>query len=239
MNEAEDYRVKVENIFEGPMDLLVYLIRKNEVNIYDIPIALITDQYLEYLEWMKLMNIDFAGEFLVMAATLTQIKSKMLLPVHDSEEEDTEDPRLQIAGPLIDYLQAKSIAEQLADRYITGEDVFVREPERPEISPEPEEDVVRIGLFELIDAFRKILDNMPGSHKINLADEKISIKDRMNEIIEVLEAQGSVTFESLFSSQHSKGELIITFLAILEMAKLSLIRISQHVHSGTIRLFYL
>ncbi|MBW1753945.1 MAG: segregation/condensation protein A, partial [Deltaproteobacteria bacterium] len=105
--QEELYQVKLDNIFEGPMDLLVHLIKKHEVDIYDIPIAMITDQYLEYLKWMESMNIDVAGDFIVMAATLTQIKSKMLLPIHENEN-DQEDPRLEIARPLAEYLQMKS-----------------------------------------------------------------------------------------------------------------------------------
>ena len=127
--ETEVYTVKLDDIFEGPMDLLVHLIKKHEVDIYNIPIALITDQYLEYLELMKLMNIDVAGEFLVLAATLTQIKSKMLIPVHE-DEDDQEDPLLEITRPLAEYLQMKSAARQLADRHLLGEDTFVRHPEQ-------------------------------------------------------------------------------------------------------------
>jgi segregation and condensation protein A len=120
MNPPEsEYKVRLENVFEGPMDLLVHLIRKNEVDIYDIPVGLITEQYLAYLEWMKLLNIDNVGEFLVMASTLAQIKSRMLLPFH-GEEEDEEDPRMQIARPLAEYLQIKSAAEELASRNMLG-----------------------------------------------------------------------------------------------------------------------
>ncbi len=104
------YKVHLANLFEGPMDLLIHLIKKNELDIYDIPIALITEQYLEYLNWLKMMNIDFAGEFLVMASTLAQIKSRMLLPVH--EEDDQEDPRLELTKPILENLQMKSAAEQ-------------------------------------------------------------------------------------------------------------------------------
>ncbi len=119
------YEIKLDKVFEGPMALLVHLIKKNEVDIYDIPIAVITQQYLEYLEWIKLMNIDFAGDFLVMASTLTQIKSRMLLPTHGIEE-DEEDPRLALTKPLQEYLEMQSVAEQLANRNLLGEHTFVR-----------------------------------------------------------------------------------------------------------------
>lgn len=233
----ETYEVKVENIFEGPMDLLVFLIRKNEVDIWDIPIALITDQYLAYLEWMKAMNIDFAGDFIVMAATLTHIKSKMLLPVHDRDGDEEEDPRAEIARPLLEYLEMKSVAEQLAGRTLLGEDIFSRKAPK-DLFPPDEEEFVRLDLFRLIDAFRKIIENMPGTHRIDLSDERISIKDKISEITDMLEKQGSLTFGELFSKDADKGEMIVSFLAILEMAKLSLIRITQHVQTGIIRVFY-
>ena len=119
------YKIELEDVFEGPMDLLLHLIRKNEVDIYDIPIALITRKYLEYLDWMKMMNIDYAGDFLVMAATLAQVKSRTLLPTHGNEDEE-EDPRMELTRPLIEYLQMQSVAEQLGERDMLGENTFVR-----------------------------------------------------------------------------------------------------------------
>ena len=113
MEEAQEYKVKLENVFEGPMDLLIHLIKKNEVDIYDIPVGMITEQYLAYLEWMKLLNIDNVGDFLLMAATLAQIKSRMLLPTHE-EDGEIEDPRMEIIRPLTEYLQIKSAAEELS-----------------------------------------------------------------------------------------------------------------------------
>ena len=233
------YKVLVENIFEGPMDLLVFLIRKNEVNIYDIPIALITDQYLGYLEWMKEHSIDFAGDFLVLAATLTQIKSKLLLPVHPGDDEDMEDPRLEITRPLLEYLRMKSVAEELQNRNILGDDIFVRNPPKEEFDDDGEEPVVRIGLFELIDAFKNILDNMPSEHKVNLADERFTIKDKINHILEVLETKGDIHFHELFTPTSPRIEMVVTFLAILEIAKLNLIQITQEIQTGVIRLAYI
>ena len=236
----EIYKVQLDGVFEGPMDLLIYLIKKNEVDVYDIPIALITDQYLKYLEWMKSMNIDFAGDFLVMAATLTHIKSKMLLPVHVHEDEDSEeDPRLELTKPLLEYMQAKSAAEYLGARSILGEDTFIRTIDKEDYSRAGEDEIVNVGLFELIDAFRKILENISDDQRLDLTADKISVKDRITQIVDLLEKQESITFGELFSSDANKGEIISTFLAILEMVKLSLVRIVQHVHTGIIRLFYL
>jgi segregation and condensation protein A len=236
--QEESYTVKLDDVFEGPMDLLIHLIRKNEVDIYDIPIALITRQYLEYISWLKAMNIDIAGDFLVMAATLAQIKSKTLLPANEYDD-DEDDPRSEIARPLAEYLQMKSVAEELANRDILGDSTFVRMPDHKDFSYDPNDPVIKMGLFELIDAFQKILDNMPGEHRVDFSTDRISVKDRISEIIDVLEEKGSVTFEELFPKDVNKSEVIITFLAILEMVKLMLIRVAQHVQTGIIRLFYL
>lgn len=235
---SEPYEVKLDDIFEGPMDLLVHLIKKNEVDIYDIPIALITDKYLECLELMKSMNIDFAGDFIFMAATLTQIKSKMLLPAHQEEEEE-EDPRLEITKPLLEYLHMKSAAEHLGERNLLGEDTFVRKPDKNDYLINQEDEIIKVSLFELIDAFQKILDNISTDHKVELTVDRISVKDRISEIVDIIEEHGSVTFIELFSANVDKIEVIVTFLAVLEMVKLCLIRIVQHVQTGIIRLFYL
>lgn len=233
----DGYKVKLENVFEGPMDLLIHLIRKNEVDITDIPIALITRQYLAYLEWLKRMNIDFAGEFLLMAATLAHIKSRTLLPSHNSDAD--EDPRLEIARPLLEYLQIKQAAEELAQRQLLGEDTFVRPPSAPDDWGDAGEETIHVGLFELIDAFQRILENIAPDHRVDLTTERISIKDRITEIVDVLEAKGSITFTELFASESDKSDVIVTFLAILEMVKLCLIRVAQHLPTGIIRLFYL
>ncbi len=231
------YRVRLQDVFEGPMDLLVHLIKKAEVNIYDIPIARITDQYLAYLEWMQQMNIDFAGDFVLMASTLTHIKSKMLLPVSEGEEED-EDPRLEITRPLLEYLRIKSAAEQLAERNLLGEKTFTRSP-----GPEPMEDfqddqVIQIGLFELIDAFQAILNKVTPGHRVDFSRDRVSVQERITELTELLELKSSLTFEEMFDGSQEKSDIIVTFLAILEMAKLNLIRVAQHLPTGIIRVFY-
>ena len=220
------------------MDLLVYLIHKNEVDIYDIPIAMITEQYLGYIDWMERMNVDVAGDFLLMAATLTQIKSRMLLPTHEIDGEDPEDPRLEITRPLLEYLRMKSAAEEIALRPVLGEDTFVRPKGAEEIRPDPEGGFIQVSLFELIDAFQRIIENLPGEHAVELDAERFSIQDKIAHIIEVLEEKGSVTFHELFSRDAGREELIATFLALLEMGRLGLVRIAQHCQNGTIRLFY-
>jgi len=232
------YEIKLDKVFEGPMALLVHLIKKNEVDIYDIPIAMITQQYLEYLEWIKLMNIDFAGDFLVMAASLAQIKSRMLLPTHGIEDE--EDPRLALTKPLREYLEMQSIAEQLASRNLLGEHTFVRSfTEEGFDDLQEEEPYVQVGLFELIDAFQKILANIPEEHRLELTTDRISVKERISEIVDILEKKESLTFYELFSKDADKGDIIVTFLALLEMVKLNLIKIIQHLESGILRIFYI
>jgi len=233
----ESYRVRLQDVFEGPMDLLIHLIKKAEVDIYDIPIAQITTQYLEYLEWMKQMNIDFAGDFVLMASTLTHIKSKMLLPVQVGEEEE-EDPRLEITRPLLEYLRIKSAAEQLAERDLLGDKTFTRKPDAEIIESAKEDQVIRIGLFELIDAFQKILDRVSPDHRVDMARDRVSVQERITQLTDLLEKQESMTFDELFSDSRERADIIVTFLAILEMAKLSLIRIAQHVPTGIIRIFY-
>lgn len=235
----EPYRVMLSDIFEGPMDLLVHLIKKNEINIYDIPVALITEQYLQYLEWLKAMSVEYAAEFVVMASTLAQIKSRMLLPVHAEEEGEEEDPRQAIVRPLIEYLKLKSAAEQLAERPLLGEDTFTRPTSAAALAAAPADDeVIKIGLFELIDAFQRILSGLPDEARIEFTADTISVKERISQIADLLEARGSLTFFELFSEHPTRGEIVVTFLAILEMVKLALIRLVQHLNSGIIRIFY-
>jgi segregation and condensation protein A len=235
--QEDIYRVQLENIFEGPMDLLVHLIKKNELDIYDIPIAKVTEQYLQYLEWMKILNIDYAGDFIVMASTLAHIKSRMLLPASE-DETDEDDPRRELVRPLLEYLQMKSAAEQLAERHILGEKTFVRSLDQKEFLDIEQQPYIKVGLFELIDAFQKILEKIPDDLRIEFTADKISVKERIMQITDILEAAGSTTFEALFSESPDKSEVIVTFLAILEMVKLALIRIVQHAQTGVMRLFY-
>lgn len=236
--QVDDYKVDLADVFEGPMDLLVHMIKKNEVDIYDIPIALITDQYLVYIKWLKAMDIDFAGDFLVMAATLAQIKSRMLLPVHEGDEEE-DDPRSEITKPILEYLEMKAAAEHLANRNLLGDKTFVRTRTKKPYLDETGDELVRVGLFELIDAFQKILDKMAPDHRVDMTSERISVKERMTQIVDLLEVKGSAAFDELFDQIIEKGDIIVTFLAVLEMVKLNLVKVVQHVQTGIIRIFYI
>ena len=235
--DHETYAVRVENIFEGPMDLLVHLIRKHELDIYDIPIALITEQYLHYLELIKGLNIDLAGDFVVMAATLAHIKSRMLLPVYGDTDEE-EDPRLAIVRPLAEYMQMKSAAEALARRNILGEQTFTRLAADDGAELEPDPTMIRVGLFELIDAFQQVIDRIGPAHQVDLSADTISIKERIRQIVDQLEETRSLAFEELLEGAATLRDVVVTFLAVLEMARLELVEIIQHTQSGIIRIFY-
>ena len=237
MQEQEwEYKVKLDNVFEGPMDLLIHLIKKNEVDIYDIPVALITEQYLTYLDLLQMLNIDNVGDFLLMAATLAHIKSRLLLPNY-GDDEDEEDPRMELIRPLSEYLQIKYAAEELAKRNMLGDRIFTRRVNPKEYASDDGESI-QVGLFELIDAFQKILERVSKEHSVDLSTDPLSVKDRMNAVIALLEERGSIAFLELFSDHPQKMEIIVTFLAILELMKLNLVRAVQSLDSGVIRLFY-
>lgn len=220
-----DYEVKLE-IFEGPLDLLLHLIRKNEVDIFDIPIATITEQYLSYLDLMKALNISLAGDFLVMASTLVHIKSRMLLP--GAQEEEGEDPRMEIARPLIEYLKLKEAAEELTGRPILERDVFARKL-APELKSQlqSEEAMLEVSLFQLIDAFKRMVEErLPGT-AITFQREEWSLKDKTTQIMDQLKTRGPFFFIELFAEDRTISEFVVTFLALLELVQMGLVRIVQ------------
>lgn len=221
-------------IFEGPLDLLLHLIKKNEISITDVPIATITEQYLATLELMQGLNLDVAGEFLVMAATLIHIKSRMLLPPEEEEgeEEEEEDPREELIRRLLEYQRFKEAAEELERRDILKRDVFAH----PSEAPEPVEAVEfeKISLFDLISALRHVLERLPeeGVHEVTL--EKISVRERMNRLLDDLRQKGKVVFQSLFEGAVSRMEVVVTFLAMLELVKIRAIKVWQEERIGPI-----
>lgn len=232
------YEIKLD-VFEGPLDLLLYLIRKNEIDIYNIPIATITEEYLQHLEAMKGLNLDIAGEYLVMASTLLLIKSKMLLPPDESEdgEKEEDDPRAELVKQLLEYQAFKEAALNLEQRPLLGRDVFKREPAVDEKSDSQEEELLELGLFELVEAFRKVLSTMRKEDIMEIDVERISLSDRINEIMELLEVQKDMLFEDLLGTVKGRRRIIYTFLAILELMKLRVIRAYQVNPFGTIRVF--
>ena len=234
------YEIKLD-IFEGPLDLLLYLIRKNEIDIYNIPIALITEQYLGYLDLMRSLNLDLAGEYLVLAATLLHIKSRLLLPPVESEdeEEEGEDPRAELVQQLLEYRAFKEAALTLESRPLLERDVFARgaAPEPPDRAPGDDEALVEVDIFELVQAFRRIVINLYQSEQLAFDTEKISLADRINEIMELLTEQKQLSFAELLGERMDRKRIVYTFLAILELMKLRMIRAYQAGPFGAIRLF--
>ncbi|MFP4158495.1 MAG: segregation and condensation protein A [Desulfobacterales bacterium] len=230
------YQVKLEHIFEGPMDLLVHLIKKHEVDIYDIPIALITDQFLEYIKWMQDMEIDLAADFLVMASTLAQIKSRVLLPDTGSDSEEDEDPRDAIAGPLAEYMRMKSAAKQLAAKNILNEHVFIRQCEQQQDSA-GSESPVEADLYELIGLYQQLMDKMTPDPDFEITPEKISVKEKMNEIIDLLGKKKNLSFRDLAAGCSDRDEIIAAFLAVLEIVRLNLAGISHTENSSGLLLY--
>lgn len=230
------YKVRLD-AFEGPLDLLLYLIKKNELDIYDIPVAIITKQYLEYIKMMKDLNLEIAGDFLVMASTLIQIKSSLLLPSPFSEdpEEEGEDPRAELIRRLIEYSKYKEASLQLGEQKLLGKDYFARTFEPEELHPEEQsEEPLELDLFALIEAFRNILAKAPREVFHEVCAESISIAERINEILSMLQEKDLLEFIELFPDNRDRDYLVATFLAILELCKLKLIRIRQQEHYGTI-----
>lgn len=230
------YEIKLD-IFEGPLDLLLYLIKKNEIDIYDIPIALVTGQYLEYMELMKSLNLDLAGEYLLLASTLIHIKSKMLLPPSDDETEDEEDPREELVRQLLEYKAFKEAALNLSGMTMLGRDVFGRD-QAVEEGPEKDELPIReVGIFELVEAFQKLVVQKGEEELLAIDVEKISLSDRINEIMDLLNEKKVLTFTELLGDMKSRMGIIYNFLAILELMKLRVIRAYQAVPFGPIRLY--
>ncbi len=225
------------DIFEGPLDLLLHLIHKNELDITNIPIALITEQYLEYLRLMKVLNLDVAGEYLLMASTLLYIKSKTLLPTSSEEEaEEGEDPRAELIRRLLEYQKYKEAAAELEKRPMLDRDVFARSIAM-EIEDGEEEERVEVSLFELVEAFRKVLERAKEEEFHEVVLDRLSVEERVQELLSLLQREKrSMAFHLLFPEQASRRMIIITFLAVLELVKMKLIRIFQLAPFETIRL---
>ena len=234
----QNYEVKLE-IFEGPMDLLLHLIRKHKVDIYDIPLALIMDQYLAYLDMMRSLNIDVAAEFVEMAATLAYIKSRMLVPrIASEDEEDEEDPRMELVRPLLEYAKIKEAAQSLAGSLQLDRDVYARHIPAEELwGLNGGEEIAEVGLFELVNALQEVLHRAEPEEFMEMSAETMRLKDRISQLMDILAGVSSITFHELFAGQVRKGEIIFTFLAILELMRLQMIRAFQHQPSGIIRLY--
>ena len=235
--------IKLE-IFEGPLDLLLHLIKKNEIDICDIPITVITQQYLEYLEVMKSLNLDVAGEFLLMAATLLHIKSKMLLPPSEEEqneeekEEELEDPRAELVRRLLEYQRFKEAALNLDQGFLLDREVFARKFFAEKFLEGSEEALSgEATLFDLLEAVKKILQGIPPEEFQEISLDHLNIKEKIHQIMEHLWEKESLTFGELFTPMTLRGEIVMTFLALLELLRLRMIKIYQAESFGTIRIF--
>jgi segregation and condensation protein A len=239
-SQLEDIRIRLQS-FEGPLDLLVHLIKKNQINVYDIPIALITEQYLEYLDLLQELNLDVASEFLVMAATLIHIKSRTLLPRPDPAQEDQEpeeDPRDALVRRLLEHQKFKAAAELLHERETLRNAQWTRPDARVEaIAGEDYEPEIEVDLFSLLAAFRLVLQRARERPPLLLPPEQLSIETRIEQMMERLSETVACGFEDLFDDVATRADMIVTFLALLEMIRLKMIRVSQSGQVGAIRIY--
>ncbi|CAN5221493.1 segregation/condensation protein A [soil metagenome] len=237
----ENYRVKLE-IFEGPLDLLLYLIKRDEVDIYDISVERITKQYLEYMGTFKMLNIDLASEFIVMAANLMYIKSRMLLPKAvqpPDEEAEEDDPRWELIRQLIEYKKFKDAAGYLQLRAMEQERVYAATPELPDAPPENAEPsaLPNVGIFDLIRAFQKVLNRFEKKADLGeIYDDRFTVGDKIEFLLEMVAPGGQVQFSALFEEATTRDEVIVTFVALLELMKIRQFRIEQESMLGEILL---
>ena len=236
----EDYKVKLD-IFEGPLDLLLYLIKKDEVDVYDVSIERITSEYLRYLDTFKMLNIDLAAEFVSMAANLMYIKSRTLLPKHvQPPEEDAEedDPRWELIRQLIEYKKFKDAAEFLHVRAEEQENYYAAAPQLTD-SPRKSvpEGLPNVGIFDLIRAFQKVLNRFEEVVDFaEIVDERYTVSDKIDHLLTRIRPGSSTKFSDLFAEATSRDEVIVTFIAMLELIKLHQIRVVQDTMLGEMEL---
>lgn len=216
------YKIKLQ-LFEGPLDLLLYLVKKDHVNIYDIPIAQVTEQYMDYLELMQILDLNIAGDFLVMAATLIQIKSKMLLPApEDQAPEEEDDPRAQLVQQLLEYERFKQIAQELRQKETDQQDIFKRprviEKDIPEGPPDPQ--YFESSIFDLISAFSRALKETPKELFYSVIKDEYTVEEKVREIIRDMLLKPVLYLPELFEKAGHKLEIIVTFLAVLELVRM-------------------
>lgn len=227
------YRVRLE-VFEGPLDLLLHLVKKNELKLSDIPVASITDQYLGYLDLLQQLDLGLAGEYLVMAATLLHLKSRLLLPTQEAVEEDGgPDPRAELARQLLEYQRFKEAAATLDRKLLLGRDVFTRPP-LP--SPAQPEHIHAVGLGDLLDALRDMLKKAEPELVHEIVLEQVSLRERVGVVLDLLRERGRITFIELFSADTTRLQILVTFLASLELVRSRMIDMQQTVPFGPILL---
>ena len=231
-----DYKVQLE-IFEGPLDLLLYLIKKDEVDIYDIPIERITTQYMEYLSVMKMLDLNIAGEFIVMAATLMMIKSRLLLPADERPdmEDEEDDPRWELVRQLVEYKKFKEAALHLQQREYMQENVFARGLEPVvDAEPEPGVGIGDVSIFDLISAFNEALKKVRIEEFGEIVDERFTVVDKIEHILGTVRDRGKVRFHELFDNIAVRSEIVCTFLALVELIRLRQLNAQQDSDFGEI-----
>lgn len=227
------YKIKLE-LFEGPLDLLLYLVKKDHLNIYDIPIAKVTEQYLEYLELMRLLDLNVAGEFLVMAATLINIKSKMLLPAAPVTEENTEeqdDPRAELVKRLLEYQKYKEAAKILREKELLRQNIFTREVTEENSKQEV---YFEASLFDLIDAFSNALKEVPKDLFYEVIKDEFTVEDKVHNLLHMFMNKQMFSLSVLFEKSRSRIEMVVTFLAVLELIRMKEIVVAQKNMFGEI-----
>lgn len=233
----QDYKVRLD-VFEGPLDLLLYLIKQEEVDIYDVSIEKITKHYLEFLEAFQALDIELAGEFIVMAATLLYIKSRTLLPVDQQlpeDEEDGEDPKWELIRQLIEYKKFKEAADRLRERESLQEALFPRSPVVPELAPENLL-VEEVGIFDLINAFQKVLKRLQKEPEDlrEIFAENFTVGEKIEVILRRISSGVALRFDELFAQSASRAEVVVTFLAMLELIRMKQLRVRQEQTCGEI-----
>lgn len=232
MERSADYRVNLE-VFEGPLDLLLYLIRKDDIDITDIPIAFILEEYIKYLDTLKEMNIDMAGDFLLMAAELAYIKSRMLLP-QDEEKAEEEDPRTDLVRRLLEYQRYKEAAESISGRSQLNRDVFVPLglKKDPETDIEESAELEKTDVYKLLDAFARMIMRLPKEKFHDVAVDRISVNERIFQLIDKIKKDAVLRLDELLEGPITRYQVVITFLALLEMARLKMVSVIQADHSS-------
>lgn len=226
-------------VFEGPLDLLLYLIRKNEVEIYDIPIQKITEQYLKYIELMRMLDLDIAGEFLAMATTLMHIKSRLLLPPEDrgdEEEDEEEDPRWELVRQLLEYKRFKEAAASFHRLEKQEQNFYPRRAAPPPPAPPGDLPLEEVELFELLDAFSQVLSEAEKRQPAEFEPDNFTLEDGRRRVLDMIEKTPSLEFRRLFEKGEPRTRIVVVFLAILELIRQQFIKVMQEKHFGEIML---
>jgi segregation and condensation protein A len=235
--EDKDYKVKLE-IFEGPLDLLLYLIKKDEIDVYDVSIEYITRQYLNYIDTFKMLNVELASEFIVMAANLMYLKSRELLPQSQQppeEDADEEDPRWELIRQLVEYKKFKDAAFFLGEQQGRADEFFATKTEPLDLTAAPSSVPGQVGIFDLINAFQRVLKRFENTTNIReIVTDRYTVADKIEHLLLALPIGSRLRFESLFSDAASRVEVIVTFLAVLELMKLNHLQVDQEHILGEI-----